>query len=323
MTRKVITELTPAQIGMLDGWAQKWIQIALRSGTSTISDDDVAKFYKIHGHNPPQVIRRCQSPVHAQALADADNDTYIDDNGKEQRLVLYAFNPTCYGHHEAAWVGNYSFFTDVVDPDILKGEGTLHEDFAHMRHLCENSGWIYAFENLCFVIDRPKVYFDERNRVHRDGALPAIEFADGWGVYVVHGITVPEWIMTNPEKITVESIINERNMEVRRVMMELYGEERFLQNGKQYIARQHTDHTGTLYRFEFGSDRDVLTMARVINSTREPDGTYKIYWLTCDNDLRPLIDDTTFGRAQDFACVNAVGASFGLTGAEYAPEAES
>jgi hypothetical protein len=55
----------------------------------------------------------------------------------------------------------------------------------------------------------------------------------------------------------------------------------------------------------------------VINSTPEPDGSSKTYWLRVDPRCRPLRADGGFGRAQALTVVNALGSTFGMTGVQY------
>lgn len=80
-------------------------------------------------------------------------------------------------------------------------------------------------DGLCIVSNMPtKVVRDEQNRLHNeDGA--AIEFADGYKLWFYHGIAVKaEWI-EKPEKLTKNDWSNEDNLEKRRVIQELMGDD--------------------------------------------------------------------------------------------------
>ncbi|MEG5016131.1 leucine-rich repeat domain-containing protein [Microcoleus sp. B4-C2] len=58
--------------------------------------------------------------------------------------------------------------------------------------LFEHCGWIFPFEKICAVCDRPRhLRFDSENRLHAEEE-PAIEFADGWNFYYYHGVRLPE-----------------------------------------------------------------------------------------------------------------------------------
>jgi len=106
---------------------------------------------------------------------------------------------------------------------------------------------------------------------------PAVGFVDGWGVYVVHGVRVPRWIIENWELITPEKIESETNAEVRRFMVERYGEARYItDSGLKPIAK---DSFGELFRKDFDDDTP-LVYVKVMNSTPEPDGSIKPYFLS-------------------------------------------
>lgn len=51
-------------------------------------------------------------------------------------------------------------------------------------------GWIFFHQKTCFICDRPiKLCFDEENRLHSDSEA-AIQFADGFNIWVNHGVAV-------------------------------------------------------------------------------------------------------------------------------------
>jgi hypothetical protein len=133
---------------------------------------------------------------------------------------------------------------------------------------------------------------------------PAIAWPDGWGVYAVHGVRVPARIIERPESITHGEITSEKNAEIRRVMMERYGLDRYLADcGAKPI---HADEYGELYRMP----GMTLPLVRVVNSTPEPDGTSNIYVLTAAReDCRTAHD--------------AVASTFGLTADQYQPAVET
>lgn len=141
-------------------------------------------------------------------------------------------------------------------------------------------------------------------RLHRvDG--PALE-SDVENLYFWHGVRVPAFVLTRPERITVEHIRSEENAEVRRIMIERYGPSRFILDSKAEVL--HQDEFGTLYRAPLEND-EPLVMVRVVNSTPEPDGSRREYFLR----VPPLIM-----RARE-----AVAWTFGLRETEYSPEAQT
>jgi hypothetical protein len=126
--------------------------------------------------------------------------------------------------------------------------------------------------------------------------------------------------------LTLERILTESNAEVARVMVSLYGEARFLRDVGAEVV--HQDDFGTLYRYRLHG-RDLL-MVKVVNSTPEPDGSFKDYFLGVHPELRPLpplgISATAWFAnhpPQALTARNAVASTFSMTGEEYFPVVET
>jgi hypothetical protein len=139
------------------------------------------------------------------------------------------------------------------------------------------SATCYLFtRDVCLVCERPLVFkTDEGGRLHAEDG-PAIAYGDGFKLYSWHGSTCPEWVIKKPHHITVRSIDDQFNAEVRRVMIERYGSSRYiLDSGAVMID---SDECGVLYRKELRGDEPIV-MVKVRNSTCEPDGTFREYFL--------------------------------------------
>jgi len=182
-----------------------------------------------------------------------------------------------------------------------------------------------------YLIANPSVVrFDDRNRFHSVDR-PAIEWHDGTDLYFIGGVQVPRQIVLSPKRyITMDKIAEQENLELRRIMIERYGEyglASYLEAvGAEEIAK---DDWGVLYRWqeEAGNGRNMdIWAVLVTNSTREPDGTYKKYALKVDPQCRPMTQvrgrngqiETRFGSIQNRTPLNAIASTFGMTGKEYA-----
>ncbi|HEY7617500.1 MAG TPA: hypothetical protein VH744_11900, partial [Terriglobales bacterium] len=100
------------------------------------------------------------------------------------------------------------------------------------------AGWYLPHSNICWVSERHHILArDERGRLHCvDG--PACAYPDGWAIYAWHGVRVPAHVIEQRDKLTIKQIISEQNTEVRRVMRNLYGTERFMRDaGAQEVDR--------------------------------------------------------------------------------------
>ncbi len=142
--------------------------------------------------------------------------------------------------------------------------------------LSESTLGVLCLDHVVFACQKPEVFAcDDSGRLHSpDG--PALMFADSYKEYAWHGVIVEPWIIENPELINIELIESSSNAEIRRVLIERYGQARYLHDsGAEEI---HRDDYGVLYRKEIDGD-EALVMVKVVNSSPEPDGSFRDYFL--------------------------------------------
>lgn len=209
----------------------------------------------------------------------------------------------CYGQHDANWLSFFSFFRiECNAPEVQNIEG--------LEIVCQNSGWWFPFRGLAIMTDRPlHIDRDEENRLHSEDRM-AIRYPDGFGFYMWHGTRIPPRIIEQSDDITAQEIVQEPNMEIRRIMMEKCGIERLLDAAKMvqetetgWYCKNHgnkmvfnTLHREdchrcfqprpkkaetakeSLWRLELREDEPVV-MCKVLNSSPEPDGHFKTYVL--------------------------------------------
>jgi hypothetical protein len=146
---------------------------------------------------------------------------------------------------------------------------------------------------------------DDHDRLHCDDG-PALVIKDLIKVYAIHGVRVLEHVVERPEEITIKEIELEDNVEVRRILIDKYGTERyFLDSDAKLID---IDDFGYLYKKTILNDKPIV-MVKVRNSTPEHDGSFKYYYLR----VPPWITKSTA----------AVAWTFGLKTNEYKPALET
>lgn len=173
-----------------------------------------------------------------------------------------------YGTHEAPWLATFAATAALgVEP---------HPGLAPLGRVTRGAGWWWPYERVAVLTDRPTdLHRDNIGRLHR-GDGPALGYADGFGVHAWHGMPIPDTVVDVLPHLTAERITAETNAELRRVMLEHFGYERY---AREFGAtRVHEDDTGVLWRINMDRDED-LVMVEVVNSTAEPDGTFRKYWL--------------------------------------------
>ncbi|MEO3784470.1 DUF6745 domain-containing protein [Actinocorallia sp. B10E7] len=197
------------------------------------------------------------------------------------------------GQHDAPWL---ELFASLGRSQPLHG----------LAEVAASAGWWWPYENLVILSERPaELHRDEPGRLH-NGAGPALAYPDGFALHAWRGMPIPPGFLETLSGLTAHRILDEENAELRRVMLEHFGYDDYL---REVGARPlHKDETGVLWRIDLPGDEPVV-MVEVINSTPEPDGTYRTYYLR----VPPHISTARAGVAW----------TFGLTEDEYRPVKET
>ncbi|MFE3945991.1 DUF6745 domain-containing protein [Streptomyces sp. NPDC059118] len=206
------------------------------------------------------------------------------EDASDVRLVLL---DAVLGQHDAAWLAAFDGRGDRLDG---------------LAEVARNAGWWWPYERAVVISERPEaLHRDEAGRLDR-GDGPALAYRDGFALHAWRGMPVPAEFLEELNSLTPQRIREEENAELRRVMLEFYGYDRYLtESGAEPV---HRDETGVLWRIALDGDEDVV-MVEVVNSTPEPDGTHRVYWLRVPPGTRTAKDGVAW--------------TFGLQGEAYAP----
>lgn len=215
-----------------------------------------------------------------------------DVPGGEQVVRLLLLDAVL-GQHDAPWL---AAFDGRDGGEALGG----------IAAVARAAGWWWPYDKTAVIAERPvELHRDEAGRLDRaDG--PALAFPDGFALHAWHGMPVPAEFLSGLATLTPRRIREEENAELRRVMLEHYGYERYLEeSGAEPVQR---DEAGVLWRIELEGD-EPLVMVEVVNSTPEPDGTHRTYWLRVPPRTRTAREGVAW--------------TFGLKEADYAPARET
>ena len=315
-----ITKITNDQRARFPEWVEKWIQLGLSTEPADFDRATAAalRAYELCNLGRPSVVLRMGSPYSAtlggilawgflRAFAKEGVGSQVESQVESQvgSQVRGQVGSGIYndrgGAFWAAWCAYVAYLRDVLgwDDPVL-------ERFRVDEDLATSCGWAWWHENVLAISDRPsEIHRDTEGRLHNPSG-PSIVYRDGWALHHVNGVAVPADVIEQPDSLTVDRIDGEQNTEVRRVMVDRYGAGRYLENaGAQEIDRSRF---GTLYRREMGDD-EPLVMVRVRNSTPEPDGSIKDYFLRVPPEMRTAIE--------------AVAWTFDVSAAEYRPSIET
>jgi hypothetical protein len=264
--------------------AKHWEQIAAanqkKSATSASGAADAVRTKKI-------------APVMAQAA----NlwSTWVAANGRMTG-----------GGREAAWDITLNCIC-AIDALEQPRQGTKFSNWYQLFKAFEAGAFCFFVNGWTIeVCTLPSIArLDDAGRFHSD-AGPAFAWLDDVRDYYWHGVRVEAYVVEDPGRITVADIERERNVEVRRVKLERFGQGRYLiESGARVV---HRDDFGILLWKDFPND-EPLVMVKVVNATPEPDGTCKDYFLRVPPHMQTARE--------------AVAWTFGKTPVNYRPTYES
>lgn len=334
-----IENLTEEQLALIPQFYDKWLKIGLSTETANrpVAEKAVAKVYKDQGFKAPKVVLWADSPLggaRLAALLARPKNAIKNPSGAKIRAMVeisddnpeptqkeineqLTWGKLGFGNQDAHWLGYYDYFRTIGVENLEKAAGLIE--------LGTESCWWWSYEYAAVLTDKPeRLVIDEEGRLHSHDGM-AIRFRDGFGMYAHHGIEVTEQIIMAPESLATEQIFGEPNAEVRRCMIEVLGYERLVAKATPKVLHADTDELGKrrqLLRFDLVDDEPV-TIIRLTNSTAEPDGHFKNYYLRVHPELRPMFGDGTVGSPQEMTCANAVASTHGLTGTMYVLAAQT
>ena len=205
----------------------------------------------------------------------------------------------------------------LLQSTIANTEGIVNHTLKCVIEISRMCSYFQMAEGRILFVERPAKFefakdpatglVDERYMLSNDKGH-SIEWKDGKGLYFWKNIEIPSSFTKGKETITKEMILKIKNAEIRSAVVDLVGAELCLKIlGAKTL---HKDDFGELFRIEMDLGRGTnLQMVKVRNSTPEPDGTYKDYYLWVPPNVQTAKE--------------AVASTFGLNIKEYEPMVES
>lgn len=178
-----------------------------------------------------------------------------------------------WGLWDLYWLSCFS--VDIFSKDLVESQSVWNELQDWLKLL--TGGMAFRFyEKYCFAYRLPiRATYDQELLLHNE-SKSAMEFADGAKIFAWHGTILPESLFMQRRLLTPFIINLERNIEIRRIKIEMYGWEKYLRKSKASIIDK--SDRGILYSMPIRND-DPIVAVEVLNSTAEPDGSHKRYLL--------------------------------------------
>jgi hypothetical protein len=163
-----------------------------------------------------------------------------------------------WAYYNENWLAFYQFFHEVFEENKLIHLALFNEMVSGYR-LDSQEAWI---------VRKPvRLERDEQGRLHSATGM-CMQYRDGWGFYAWHGVRCAEKLIMQPEQLTKEDWLHESNLEIRRIIQERLGNDRFVELvGGKCID---TGKRGRLIEIDLGSDPErVAHYVHVQDSSTE------------------------------------------------------
>jgi len=295
---------TPDELAFIEAQRQEWLAVGLSTAAADweAAEAAITAIYKTQKRNGPTFFR-VSSPSEAFEVIHRES-------GKAGPVQ---FVPTsCWGAQDAYWVGWHRTAEQLAKRSGMKPIYSAKDSaaLALWEAVTRSCFWWWPFERAVVLCDRPLtimvenfggVAAAERWRWHSETG-PALTFRDGRSsLWAIHGVVVTQQIVEAPHTLTPLQISQEPNAEIRAIMLQRYGIERYFA-GMEAVQQ---DDFGKLYKTTF-ADNLELAIVRVVNGTPEADGSFKEYAI-------PVPADCSSAH-------EAVARTYGLTVKQYWPE---
>ena len=164
-----------------------------------------------------QVLDQVRTQVWAQVGAQVVDQVRAQVWAQVRDQVRSQVGKCGYGLHDANWLGFYDFFKSELSLECCA-------KLIPLMNLSEHCGWWWPFNDAVILTEKPtSLHHDSQFRLHHLDK-PAMLYHDGWGIYAIHGVRVPEYyILTPAEGIDVAKALQEPNSSVRMAVIKKIG----------------------------------------------------------------------------------------------------
>lgn len=213
----MITELTQEQRDKMEEYRKRGI--ALGINTDPVDDETIIQGVKaVYEH-----ILKKEIPEGGIVIKDSPKSGWkfiCEHVGEEMDYV----HPYLDGHLFSYFFSYYDYMAEVlgVQYDCI----TAYEALRNIL----NFGNLYPLDDICVVTRKPvEVHMNAQDQYHCETGM-AVRYADGYGIYMLNGVSVPGWLVETPwEKLDPLEFAKIQNVEVRREFVRKLGVERLIQ----------------------------------------------------------------------------------------------
>lgn len=147
----------------------------------------------------------------------------------------------------------------------LKYDAESQERLRRALDIAESCSVFWPYDKVCVICDRPTEFHLQHGKLHNSSGM-ALRFSDGWGIYRLNGVTVPDGLATTPSHKLDPSLVEEvTDVELRLEIVRKIGMDRLV----NAFSGEILDKVGNfeLYRLKLSDGRFLFFLKMFIPST--------------------------------------------------------
>jgi len=203
---------------------QKYIDKVLECGYPRLTQESAKEIFTLlfeiaeESRPLPKEIVICGSPHECQRLANQhhNNDSWVH------------YSPLPYSYFtDGRYVTEYEAAIEMGKIDKDDNAEVIKNFWKYKKCLDNSLFYTLVFDDIIFTSQPPvEIHVNDNFTLdNRDG--PSVLFENGDATYHIEGIAVPEKYVMDRDSITREDVVKEENAELRRLLFELLGPDRF------------------------------------------------------------------------------------------------
>lgn len=159
-----------------------------------------------------------------------------------------------YGSHDASWICFYDYMREVVGVTGL-------DAISGLVGLSKCCGWLAPKRGIVIFQNRhEKVSFNKNGLLHCDGG-PAVRYRDGFSVWALNGVNVPQWLAeSKADEIDPMDIYKLKNAQQRAEAIKKVGIERWVYKADAKTIDKQGDYELLSVKWFDGSRKKYLKM---------------------------------------------------------------
>ena len=216
-----------------------------------------------------QVWNQVWNQVENQVRNQVENQVWNQVRNQVGNFITPYFN----GQFDSGYFSFYEFMFN-----FLKIGNPVEDLYSSFLKTTE-CGIIYPCDDFCVISNKPSSILISNGQLHSNGS-PAIEYNDGFRVWSLNGVRVPQYLAETPtEKLDLEFFKKEPNADVKAEFIKKYGVQRMLSLGKKMDDAHrsknqwYVDSEYELYNLGSIFNRDKAVFLKMKNLTT---GTYHV-----------------------------------------------